>query len=46
MLESLSRGLTNKFLHLPSHALNSASAGERDELVESLIRLYQLHVKE
>ena len=46
VLESLSRGLTNKFLHLPSHALNSASAGERDELVESLIRLYQLHVKE
>ncbi|MBI2312958.1 MAG: glutamyl-tRNA reductase [Betaproteobacteria bacterium] len=46
VLESLSHGLTNKFLHLPSHALNSASAAERDELLEFINRLYQLHAKE
>lgn len=46
VLESLSHGLTNKFLHLPSHALNSASAAERDELVEFINRLYQLHSRE
>jgi glutamyl-tRNA reductase len=46
VLESLSRGLTNKFLHLPTHALNHTLHGERDELVEFLSRLYNLHSQE
>jgi glutamyl-tRNA reductase len=43
VIESLSNGLTNKFLHVPSSALNHAGADEREELVELINRLYQLH---
>ncbi|SFQ01551.1 glutamyl-tRNA reductase [Nitrosomonas cryotolerans] len=43
VIESLSNGLTNKFLHAPSSALNHAPAEERDDLVELVNRLYQLH---
>lgn len=43
VLESFSNGLTNKFLHLPSNALNHANDQERDQLVELINRLYQLH---
>ena len=43
VLDNLSRGLTNKFLHHPTHALNHASAEERDELVALLSRLYSIH---
>lgn len=43
VLESLSNGLTNKFLHLPSSVLNHAADDERDKLVELINRLYQLH---
>jgi len=43
VIESLSNSLTNKFLHVPSSALNHASTDERDELVELVNRLYQLH---
>jgi glutamyl-tRNA reductase len=43
IIESLSNGLTNKFLHLPSYALNHAVADERDDLVELINRLYHLH---
>ena len=46
VLESLSVGLTNKFLHVPSHALNHASSSERDELVDLVNRLYHLHPAE
>jgi len=46
VLESLSSGLTNKFLHLPSTALNNASDSEREQLVELVNRLYQLHHSE
>lgn len=46
VLEALSRGITNKFLHIPTHALNQASATERDDLVELLNRLYQIHSTE
>ncbi len=46
VLESLSVGLTNKFLHVPSHALNHASSEERDELVDLVNRLYHLHLPE
>ncbi len=46
VLESLSRGLTNKFLHMPSHALNHAQHEERDALVEFIGRLYNIHPQE
>lgn len=46
VIESLSNGLTNKFLHLPSTALNNASDSEREQLVELVNRLYQLHHSE
>ena len=42
ILEQLSSGLTNKFLHIPSEALNHATADERDDLVGLVNRLYQL----
>ena len=35
IIESLSNGLTNKFLHMPSYALNHAAADERDDLVDA-----------
>lgn len=43
VLDVLSRSLTNKFLHHPTHALNHASDKERQELVALLSRLYSLH---
>ncbi|HET9113651.1 MAG TPA: glutamyl-tRNA reductase [Burkholderiales bacterium] len=43
VLEILSRSLTNKFLHHPTHALNHADDMERQELVALLSRLYSLH---
>ena len=43
VLEILSRSLTNKFLHHPTHALNHADDMERQELVAVLSRLYSLH---
>jgi len=43
VLESFSNGLTNKFLHLPSSVLNHATDKEREQLIELVNRLYQLH---
>ncbi|SEN36959.1 glutamyl-tRNA reductase [Nitrosomonas marina] len=43
VMESLSQGLMNKFLHVPSSSLNHANAAEREQLVELVNRLYQLH---
>ena len=43
VLESFSNGLMNKFLHIPSSSLNHAGADEREQLVELVNRLYQLH---
>ena len=43
VLERMSEALTNKLIHPPTHALNSASDAERDELVQMLSRLYQIH---
>ncbi|HET7061318.1 MAG TPA: glutamyl-tRNA reductase [Nitrosospira sp.] len=43
ILESLSNGLTNKFLHIPSYALNHAAADERNDMVDFINRLYHLH---
>jgi glutamyl-tRNA reductase len=43
VLDALSHGLMNKLLHDPSHALNQAQGADRDHLVETLSRLYNLH---
>jgi len=43
VLEALSHGLLNKFLHDPSHAINQAVGAERDELARTIARLYNLH---
>jgi glutamyl-tRNA reductase len=42
VLDQLARGLTNKFLHAPTHALNQAGEAERAELLALLHRVYQL----
>jgi len=42
VLERLSEALTNKLMHGPTHALNTASDEERDQLVQTLSRLYQI----
>ena len=43
VIELLSNSLTNKFLHVPSSALNHAEVEEREELADLINRLYQLH---
>jgi glutamyl-tRNA reductase len=42
VIDELSRALTNKFMHPPSHALNHAADDERDELSALISRLYQI----
>jgi glutamyl-tRNA reductase len=42
VLEALSHGLTNKFLHAPTHALHGAEERDRDQLVALLSRLYAI----
>lgn len=42
-LEMLASSLTNKFTHLPTHALNHASPDERDRLIDAVSRIYQIH---
>ncbi len=42
MLELLARGLTNKFLHAPTQALNQAGDAERAELVAMFEKIYQI----
>ena len=42
VIDELSRALTNKFMHPPSHALNHAGDDERDELSALISRLYQI----
>jgi glutamyl-tRNA reductase len=46
VLEQLSHSLTNKFLHAPTHALNSARSSDRDALVAAVSRLYQVNDQE
>ncbi len=46
VLESLSNGLTNKFLHAPTHALNHADAKEREAFLDMVHRIYNLHTPE
>jgi glutamyl-tRNA reductase len=42
VMDELSRALTNKLLHAPTHALNHAGEHERDALVATLARLYNI----
>ena len=42
VLDLLARGLTNKFLHAPTQALNQAGEAERAELVALFERIYRL----
>jgi glutamyl-tRNA reductase len=42
VLEQLARGLTNKFLHAPTQALNQAGDAERAELVAMFERIYRI----
>jgi glutamyl-tRNA reductase len=46
VLESLSTGLTNKFLHAPTHALNHVQANEREAFLDMVHRIYHLHTPE
>jgi glutamyl-tRNA reductase len=46
VLESLSNGLTNKFLHAPTQTLNQLSAEERDTFLNAVHRIYHLHTPE
>jgi glutamyl-tRNA reductase len=43
VLDALSHGLMNKFLHAPTHALNQSEAQERADLAQLLARLFHLH---
>jgi glutamyl-tRNA reductase len=42
VLDQLARGLTNKFLHGPTQALNQAGGAERAEMIALFQRIYQL----
>jgi glutamyl-tRNA reductase len=42
VLEALARGLTNKFLHAPTQALNQAGDAERAELVAMFEKIYRI----
>jgi len=42
VLEQLSRGLTAKLLHAPTHALAHVREEDREQLVQLLARLYQI----
>ncbi|WIM06871.1 MAG: glutamyl-tRNA reductase [Candidatus Nitricoxidivorans perseverans] len=46
VLEVLSRGLTNKLIHGPTHALNQADGDERNEIAQLVSRIYRLHTGE
>lgn len=46
VLEQMSRSLTNKFLHAPTHALNQAHGDERATLLDVVHRLFHLHNEE
>ena len=43
VLDELSRALTNKLLHPPTHALSHAGVDERETLAKTLARLYHLN---
>ena len=43
VIERMSEALTNKLMHGPTHALNAASDAEREQLLQTLARIYQIH---
>jgi glutamyl-tRNA reductase len=43
VLEVMSQSLTNKFLHAPTHALNHVSAEQRNQLLDAVHQLHNLH---
>ena len=46
VLEAMSSGLTNKFLHAPTHALNQVQGNDREKFLDVIHRLYHLHTDE
>ncbi|MDZ4201320.1 MAG: glutamyl-tRNA reductase [Gallionella sp.] len=46
VLEAMSSGLTNKFLHAPTHALNQVHGNDRENFLEVIHRLYHLQSDE
>jgi len=46
LLEQLSRSLTNKLLHPPTHALHYAQESDREQLVKLLERMYLIRGRE
>ncbi len=46
VLEAMSNGLTNKFLHAPTHALNQVHGNDREAFLDIVHRLYHLHTEE
>ena len=46
VLEAMSSGLTNKFLHAPTHALNQVHGDDREAFLDVIHRLYHLHTDE
>jgi glutamyl-tRNA reductase len=46
VLEAMSNGLTNKFLHAPTHALNQVQGSDREKFLDVIHRLYHLHTDE
>lgn len=46
VLEAMSSGLTNKFLHSPTHALNQVNGDDRAKFLDVIHRLYHLHPEE
>jgi len=46
VLEAMSSGLTNKFLHAPTHALNQVQASDREKFLDVIHRMYHLHTDE
>ena len=43
VIEALSRTLTNKLLHSPTHALNHANGEEREQIAKLINQLFSLH---
>jgi glutamyl-tRNA reductase len=46
VMEQLSRGLTNKFMHVPTRALSQARGDERRSMASLLHRLFQINPPE
>ena len=46
VLELLSQGLTNKLLHGPTQALNSATGDEHAKIAALIAQIYRLHQDE